>query len=101
MGTAGQVTASKDTSMRSAIQAVNLEELESLEAFSTLLDSASASSRTIILLRERRVVGTIVPPELAKEMFARIVAEHWADNPDALLDLETRLRSEAPEDWDD
>jgi hypothetical protein len=91
----------KDTTMGSAIQAVNLEELASLEEFSALLASASASSQTLILLRDRRVVGTVVPPELAREMFARLVAEHWAENPDAILDLEARLRTEAPEDWDD
>lgn len=87
--------------MSSAIQAVNLEELESMEEFSALLDSASASSQTIILLRDRRVVGTVVPPELARQMFARLVAEHWAEHPDAILDLEARLRAETPEDWDD
>lgn len=87
--------------MGSAIQAVNLEELASIEEFSALLESASASAQTLVLLRDRRVVGTVVPPELAKEMFARLVAEHWAQNPDAILDLEARLRSETPEDWDD
>lgn len=87
--------------MGTAIQAVNLEELASVEEFSALLDSASAAAQTLILLRDRRVVGTVVPPELAKEMFARLVAEHWAENPDAILDLEARLRTETPEDWDD
>lgn len=87
--------------MGSTIQAVNLEELASIEEFSALLESASASAQTLVLLRDRRVVGTVVPPELAKEMFARLVAEHWAQNPDAILDLEARLRSETPEDWDD
>lgn len=87
--------------MASAIQAVNLEELASVQEFSDLLDSASASAQTIILLRDRRVVGTVVPPEVAREMYARTVAEHWAENPDTLLDLEARLRTETPEDWND
>lgn len=87
--------------MASAIQAVNLEELASVQEFSDLLDSASASAQTIILLRDRRVVGTVVPPEVAREMYARVVAEHWAENPDTLLDLEARLRAEPPEDWND
>lgn len=87
--------------MGTAIQAVNLEELACVEEFSALLDSASAAAQTLILLRDRRVVGTVVPPELAKEMFARLVAEHWAENPGAILDLEARLRTEPPEDWDD
>jgi antitoxin (DNA-binding transcriptional repressor) of toxin-antitoxin stability system len=87
--------------MRNAIQAVNLEELESVEEFSALLDSASAAGHTIVLLRDRRVVGTVVPAEMARQMFARTVAEHWAGHPDVILDLEARLRSETPEDWID
>lgn len=87
--------------MSSAIQTVHLEELESVEEFSALLDSASAAAQTIVLLRNQRVVGTVVPAEMAKQMFARSVAEHWARHPEAILDLETRLRTETPEDWDD
>lgn len=88
--------------MSTSIQAVKLEELESIEELSALLDSASASgARTIMLLHDSRLVGTVVPPDLTKDMFARMVAEHWAEYPDAIFDLEARLRTETPEDWDD
>ncbi len=87
--------------MSSAFQTVHLEELASVEEFSALLDSASAAARTLVLLRGRRVVGTVVPAEMARQMFVHAVAEHWARHPETLLDLETRLRTETPEDWDD
>ena len=87
--------------MSSAFQTVNLEELESVQEFSDLLESASAAAQTIVLLRDRRVVGTVVPAEMARQMFARTVAEHWARHPETILDLETRLRTETPEAWTD
>jgi hypothetical protein len=88
--------------MTTPIETVKLEDLESVEELSTRLVSATAAgAQTIMLLHDSRVVGTVVPPNVARDMFARMVAEHWAEHPDAIFDLETRLRTETPEDWTD
>jgi hypothetical protein len=87
--------------MNPGIQALKLEDLQSLDELRAVLDTASAAGTQTIMLYDDRFLGAVVPPELAKEMFTRMVAEHWAGNPDAIFDLEARLRDETPEDWDD
>jgi hypothetical protein len=53
----------------------------------------------INVVRGNRIVGVMVSREVAEQMLARKVAEHWISNPDVIDDLRESL-AEEPEDWD-
>ena len=63
-----------------------------------MLETAARDETVCVLIDDRLFVLT--PAELARDKMAEAIAKRLAENPSLLHDLQCRLESEEPEDWD-
>jgi hypothetical protein len=82
------------------MHAINLDELKTLDEFRAAIHETSATGVASVIISQGNVLFTAVSPEETKELIARRIARKLADEPEALLEIQRRLETETPEEWE-
>ena len=78
---------------------INTSNYSSVTELSNALQEVAKHNETAFLLVDEQIF-MLVPAEIAKEQIAEKIALRLAENPTILHDIQTRLETEAPEDWE-
>lgn len=79
---------------------INLhDELDNAEDVERILSQATEGNQQALVIIGGKPY-TVTPPELAKDIIAKEIARRIMESPSLLSDIQKRIESEEPEDWD-
>ena len=86
--------------MSTRIEAIDFDKYSSLEAFRESVVAATREGGMPVVLFQGAVLFTAVPPAVTKDLISRRVVDMLSENPELLTDLQKRIETEEPEDWE-
>lgn len=84
----------------SCVNTIDRNRFTNLEEFCRAILAAISEGNISVVVADSDVLFAAISPETTKEMLAVRVANRLAEQPDLLTDLQSRIETEEPEEWD-
>jgi len=87
------------TTVSRTVTSLDVTDFKTVNELVEALDRMALPAKRLVMLIHKGVcIGGVATPEMAKEILARDVADFLLANPQALVELHTRLKEDPDED---